>query len=112
MMKFNFNTNHYIKVVSARKEAGLPVENRNIMVESNLIGKKVISTLSNETFTVQAVHRLWKNGWYEMLLLVNKVGSHSMAVWKIFNCNDQCIENLCKKSHTNWKILSHEPMER
>jgi hypothetical protein len=111
-MKFNFNTDHYVKVVSARKEAGLPVKDHNIIIKSDLVGLKVLSILTHEIFTIQSVHRLWWKGWYEVLLLVNKAGSHSMAIWKLFNCYDQSILDLYEKSHNNWKILSHEPMER
>jgi hypothetical protein len=104
-MQANFNTEHYIKVTEARKKAGLPTDNSNILIESNLVGKKFRSVQTNEEYVVQSVHRLWQHGWYEVLLLVDEAGSHAMAVWKLFNCNNDCVKSCYEKSQQYWEMI-------
>lgn len=105
-MKLRINKDHYLKVLDARKQQGLNTSHC-FPVESELIGKKIINVSTGEEYKIESAHRLWQQGWYEVLMVVNDIGSHSMAIWQLFNCKNDTIVDFYNRRNDYW-LLTNE----
>jgi len=94
MFTKHFYEDHYLEVLAARIEKGLPIpaELKKVELKDHyLIGLSLLSN-DNKTWEIKSVHYLKDDsGWY-LVLLIEFEGSHTQVFWK--NINSQNNETL------------------
>jgi hypothetical protein len=78
----DISLHHLQKVLSARKEAGLPTSNYNQTIEHPLIGKRLRYNPTGVEYTVIRGKRQWYWGWYIGFIFEQDNGSGTFIHWE------------------------------
>lgn len=59
-----FDHAHYLRVLDARRSAGLPVRVKANLIDHPMFGRRLVKKDTNQLYIIDHVHEAWKNGFY------------------------------------------------
>jgi hypothetical protein len=110
------NSEHYSRVYSARRSAGMPkvyrtfaldkvLDEHGNVLDHPLIGKKIKSKIKNKEYTIQNVCFHWYGGYYWTLVAIDANGSSMVRFFENFNSQDKIIKDGIMKFKRDYEFI-------
>lgn len=88
-----FDHAHYLRVLDARRCAGLPVRVKANLTEHSMFGRTLVNKKTGQEYVIDHVHEAWKNGFY-FYATARTVNTHSHVGLVIGNRNSKATDIL------------------
>lgn len=86
------NTDHLMKVYTARTQHSLPKYDSTHSVKHPMVGKTITDKATGITYHVEKAVKHWWWGWYTALLIQHN-GSHVLVTWDILGTGPVGLES-------------------